>query len=1035
MNIKFKSKEYQNDAVQSVVECFKGQPKSAGIGYTIDPGKLTQKSTKGQGSMDFDEVDLPEGVKNSEIALSSEQILSNIQEVQQVQDLPVSNTLVQTSVSPINLEVEMETGTGKTYVYIKTMFELYEEYGWNKFIIVVPSIAIREGVYQSFELTKEHFKEQYTRQIRPFVYDSKNPTDIKTYCEDPNINCMIINVQAFNARGEDARRIHRELEDFQYRKPIDLIKANRPIIIIDEPQKINSDPKSVSNFSKESKSFKSLIDFNPLFVLSYSATHKVVHNKVHRLDAFDAYNRKLVKKIQVRGISVKGLSGSNGYMFLQDIAISKTKPPVAKMEIEVKQNNGISRRPFNFIENDDLYVKSNNLEQYKGIKVANINPHTNVVEFSNGDKLVCGEASGNVDEKTLRRLQIKETIKAHLDKEKELFSKGIKVLSLFFIDEVAKYRVYDNDVDSNGEYAKYFEEAYKEAIAEVEDITNPEYSRYLQNISVEDTHNGYFSKDKNKKFIDSKIKTTGEMKGQSDDVSAYDLILKDKKLLLDLDPVKSPVRFIFSHSALREGWDNPNVFVICALKNVDGSNETSRRQEIGRGLRISVDKDGNRMDDIQTVHHNNILTVVANESFTDYVKALQKDIKESLSARPVKANEEYFVGKHIETLDGKVKISEKQARAIYKYLLKNDYIDDDDKITTECKQDIKNGNLAEFPEDLEIHKGQIVMLINSVYDEDAIKDMIGNDREVKDNPRNTNFDKQEFKELWEQINKKAIYSVHYDSKELITKCIGKLDSELRVKTLIYTIETGDMEKMNLDKLESGENFSKGNNETVADNANVNTYVKYDLVGKIAENTGLTRKTVGAILKGVREDTFNKFKKNPEDFISVASRIITEQKATTLIEHISYDAINETYDIEDIFTVNQDNTNFAKAFKAENHIYDYVQYDSDTEKKFAQTLDISTDKVVVYAKLPTGKFSIPTPLKENYTPDWAIAFKKGSVKHIYFIAETKGSMSSMQLREVERIKIECAKKYFKEISSENVIFDKIDSYDELLKLIS
>ncbi|MDN5114815.1 DEAD/DEAH box helicase family protein [Aliarcobacter butzleri] len=1035
MIIKFKSKEYQNNAVKSIVDCFIGQVKSSGVKYTIDPGITKPKVVSGQTSIaDFDEVDLPDGVKNSEFTLSYDEILTNIQEVQQNQDLPVSNKLVKTSVSPINLEVEMETGTGKTYVYIKTMFELNEKYGWNKFIIVVPTIAIREGVYQSFELTKDHFQEQYKKQIRAFIYDSKRANEIKQYSEDPNINCMIINVQAFNAKGEDARRIHRKLEDFEYRRPIDLIKANRPILIIDEPQKINSDPKSLTDLKKESKSFQSLVEFNPLFVVSYSATHKVVHNKVHRLDAFDAYNQKLVKKIQVRGISIKGLSGTNGYIYLQDIVISKNKPPMAKIEIEIKRQSSIERKTLNFFETDNLFDKSNELEQYKGLKITNINPHTNTVEFSNGEKLVCGEATGNVDESTLRRLQIKETIKAHLDKEKELHNKGIKVLSLFFIDEVAKYRVYDNDIDSNGEYAKYFEEAYLEAISEIEDITNPKYQEYLNSINVKDTHNGYFSQDKNKRFVNSTVKTTGEEKGQSDDVSAYDLILKDKKLLLDLDPNKSPVRFIFSHSALREGWDNPNVFVICALKNVDGSNETSRRQEIGRGLRISVDKNGNRMDNIETVHKDNILTVVAGESFTDYVKALQKDIKETLSARPVKADEKYFIGKHIETLNGKIKIDEKQARAIYKYLLKNDYIDDNDKITVECKQDIKNGTLKEFPQELEIYKNQIVQLISSVYDENAINDMISDGRETKTNYRNSNFDKKEFHELWEQINKKAIYSVHYDSSELIKKCIEKLDSELNVKSLTYTIETGELDEMNIDKLESGENFSKKNLSTIKDSGNISTYVKYDLIGKIVENTGLTRKTVGDILKGVREDTFNKFKKNPEDFISVASRLITEQKATTLIEHISYDTINETYDLEDIFTVNQDNTNFTKAFKVNNHIYDYVEYDSKTEKDFAEILDVA-DNVVVYAKLPRGKYSIPTPLKENYTPDWAIAFKKGSVKHIYFIAETKGSMSSMQLREVERIKIECAKKYFKEISNKNVIYDKIDSFDELLKLIN
>jgi len=1027
MQIKFKSQDYQTSAVESIVDCFKGQSKTAGISYRIDPGKAKPKTT-GQTSMyDYEENEVPDGIKNADIEVTAEQLLNNIKEVQQKQDLPISDKIVSTSVSPINLEVEMETGTGKTYVYIKTMFELNEKYGWNKFIIVVPSIAIREGVYQSFELTNEHFKEHYSKQLRPFIYYSKNPQPLESYSTDANINVMIINIQAFNARGADARKIYEELDSFGSRRPIDLIKSNRPIVIIDEPQKINSDPK------KESKSFKSLVEFNPLFIMSFSATHKKIHNKIHRLDAFDAYNKKLVKKIQVRGISVKGLSGSDGYMFLQDIAISNNKPPMAKMEIEIKQQSSISRKTVNMFEGDSLYAKSNELEEYKHLSIANINPHTNSIELTNGDKLFCGQATGNVNEKTLRRLQIKETIKAHLEKEQYLFNKGIKVLSLFFIDEVAKYRVYENEEDSNGEYAKYFEEEYKEAIKELGDILNPEYQKYIQSINVEDTHNGYFSKDKNKKFVDSKIKTTGEMKGQSDDVSAYDLILKDKKLLLDLDPKKSPVRFIFSHSALREGWDNPNVFVICALKNVDGSNETSRRQEVGRGLRISVDKDGNRMDNPTTVHDTNILTVVANESFTDYVNALQKDIKDTLSARPKKANAQYFMDKHIQTLDGKVKIDERQSKLIERYLSKNDYIDLDDKITSQYHEDNKNGTLAALPEELEPYSGEIISLINSVFSEEALNSMITDDREPKKNPRNSNFDKKEFQELWEKINKRAIYSVRYDSNELITKCIGKLDNELHVKALTYTVETGELDKMDEDKLISGDNFAKIGNETIKDTGTVNTNVKYDLIGKIAENSHLTRKTVGAILKGISLKTFNKFKTNPEDFISIASRLVNEQKATTIIEHLTYDTINETHSIEDIFTVNQENTNFKKAIPVKNHIYDYVQYDSNTEKDFAQTLDTSTDKVVVYAKLPKS-FFITTPVG-NYAPDWAIAFKEGTVKHIYFIAETKGTMSSMQLKEVERIKIECAKKYFKEISNENVVYDKIDSYDELIKLVT
>lgn len=1024
MNIKFKEQAYQTKAVDAVVECFKGQTKTIGLKYKVDPG-VVKKEKNRQSSID--EINIPDGIKNSELCIESSQILENIQAVQQKDDLTISDELKATSVSNINLEIEMETGTGKTYVYIKTMFELNEKYGWNKFIIVVPSIAIREGVYQSFDLTATHFKDKYSKQIKPFIYNSKSLHEIESYSTDSGINVMIINTQAFNARGKDARKIYEELDSFGSRRPIDIIKANRPILIIDEPQKIDGDIK------KESKSYQSLKEFDPLFILSYSATHKKIRNKIHRLDALDAYNKKLVKKIKVKGISVKGLSGSDAYLYLQNIVISASKPPIAKLEIEIKQKNNIQRKLRNINVNDDLYTMSDGLEQYnEGFVVSEINPLTNTISFLNGETISCGDAIGDVNESTLRRLQIKEAIKAHLEKEQELFYKGIKVLSLFFIDEVAKYRVYEDDNETNGEYAKYFEDEYKEAIKELGSLLNPEYQKYINDIAVSDTHNGYFSQDKNKKYINSKEKTTGEMKGQSDDVSAYDLILKDKKRLLSFE---EPTRFIFSHSALREGWDNPNVFVICTLKNpvVNDNSEATRRQEVGRGLRICVDKFGNRVDNPSIVHDINILTVVANESYKDFVSALQKDIRDTLSSRPIKANQEYFENKTIETQNGNKKIDTREAKLIERYLSSNNYIDIDDKITDIYHTAKKELTLAMLPDELVPYKEEIYRLIDSVFTENSLNDMVSNERETKTNPRNSNFDKKEFQELWSKINQKAVYTVHYNSDELKNKCVAKLNKELNVKALTYTIVTGQMDIMDQDKLDKNENFTKINNQTITDNSTTNSKVKYDLIGKISANTKLTRLTVGKILKELSIKVFNQYKINPEDFISMASRLINEEKATTVIEHLTYDTINETHDIEDIFTLNQDNTNFTKAKKVNKHIYDYITTDSKNERDFVDTLDIDNEKIVVYAKLP-NTFFIPTPVGE-YNPDWAIAFHKGTVKHIYFIAETKGSMSSMQLRDIEKVKIKCAERFFKEISNDKVVYKKIDGYDELIKLVS
>ncbi|RLA82952.1 MAG: restriction endonuclease subunit R [Epsilonproteobacteria bacterium] len=1018
MNIKFKTQDYQTNAVNSIVDCFEGQVKSSGIKYRVDPGTIKEEH---QRQSSIEEFEVPEGVKNADFTLTANQILENIQDVQQSQNLPISDELKATSVSKVNLEIEMETGTGKTYVYIKTMLELNEKYGWNKFIIVVPSIAIREGVYQTFELTREHFKEQYSKEIRPFIYNSKSLHEIESYSTDANINVMIINVQAFNARGADARKIFRELDSFGSRRPIDMIKSNRPILIIDEPQKIDGDLK------KESKSYKSLIEFNPLMILSYSATHKKIRNKVHRLDALDAYNQKLVKKISVRGISVKGLSGNSAYTYLQDIEVSKSKPPIAKLEIEIKQKSSISKKMRNVIVGDNLYDMSEQLEQYKNnYVVSEIDPITNKLTFANGDICDCGVANGDVNEDTLRRLQIKETIKIHLEKEQVLFQKGIKVLSLFFIDEVAKYRVYSEDETSHGEYAQYFEDEYKNAINELGTVLTPEYQKYLNDIDVKDTHNGYFSKDKKGKMVDSKIKSTGEMKGQSDDIDAYDLILKDKKRLLSF---QEPTRFIFSHSALREGWDNPNVFVICTLKHSD--NTISRRQEVGRGMRISVDMHGNRMDNPATVHQTNILTVVANESYKDFVTGLQQDISETLSSRPIQANEEYFHGKVLDTKDGKIKVDDKMARAIYKYLLKNDYIDDDDQISDEYHQAKKDETLAKLPTELEDMTKEIIALVDTVFSAKSLEGMIGNDREEKINPLNDNFSKKEFQELWANINKKAIYTVHYNSKELIINCVGVLDNELKVNKLKYVVEAGEQNtSISYNDMKNNDGFSITENETHYGKNVIKSTVKYDLIGKITESTKLTRATVGQILKRISEKTFNQYKINPEDFIQRVSTLINEQKATTVINHLTYDKISEEYS-SDIFMDEKPKESFSKAMKMDKHIYDYVFTDSNIEKKFATNLDTSKE-VIVYAKLPRS-FFIPTPVGD-YNPDWAIAFEKDKVKHIYFIAETKGDMSSMQLRDIEKIKIECARRFFKEISNEKVVYDKVDSYDTLLRLV-
>ena len=1019
MKLKFKTQAYQTAAVQAVVDCFKGQPLASpeAISYRIDPGKQTKGQTIGS------TVASDAGFRNADLFLGEKQLLDNIQIVQRRQNLPVSEKLVKTKVADINLDIEMETGTGKTYCYIKTIFELNKQYGWSKFIIVVPSIAIREGVAKSLQITADHLLESYQKKARFFIYNSKKLHQLESFSSDAGINVMVINVQAFNATGKDNRRIYEALDDFQSRKPIDVISANRPILILDEPQKMEG-----------GKTLDSLVNFKPLAVLRYSATHKTTHNKIHRLDALDAYNQKLVKKIAVRGITMKGLAGTNAYLYLQSIDISPRKPPEARVEFEQKfKGGGIKRIVRKLKKGDNLFDLSEGLDQYReGYIVSDINAVTDTLSFTNGVELNTGDAIGDVNEAALRRIQIRETIKAHFDKEQALFQQGIKVLSLFFIDEVVKYRDYSQQ-DEKGEYAHIFEEEYTLYLNEVLGLEETSWTKYLKSISVEKTHSGYFSIDKkSKRLINPDEEKRGENAGMSNDADAYDLILKDKERLLSLS---EPVRFIFSHSALREGWDNPNVFVICTLKHSD--NTISRRQEVGRGLRLSVNQQGERMDG-GNVHDVNVLTVVASESYKDFVTALQADISASLSARPRIADKAYFTGKVLKAASGDVTVTADMATDIEFYLIQNGYVDKKRHITEKYHQAKKEGALVDLPEELLPHAELIFQLIDSVFTEGQIP-APENGRNMKQLLPNQNFEKQEFKALWQRINRKAAYSVHFNGDELVRKAVDKInhkDEGLRVRPLQYVIQAGEQEdEITYDKLEDGNSFRISESKTEAHRSSIQSAVPYDLIGKIVEGTQLTRHTVAEIMRGMNVAVFAQFRTNPESFIAEAVRLINEQKATVIVEHLAYDPVDDSYDL-DIFTAGQTKQDLSKAGdKLKHHIYDFVLTESNIEREFVKELDSSTD-VVVYAKLPKG-FFIPTPVG-NYNPDWAISFKEGQVKHIYFVAETKGSMSSMELREIERTKITCAHRFFDEMnkrfSPDNVKYGVVDSFGKLMEVV-
>ncbi len=1019
MKFKFTIQPYQTEAVESVINVFAGQPFNDRFTYRRDV-QIDRDVTNWR----MTDEELYMGFANARLQLDLGQLLGNIHRVQAHNNIRLADTVASNGLGACSLDVEMETGTGKTYVYIKTMFELNKQYGWSKFIVVVPSVAIREGVYKSFETMQEHFMEYYGKKARVFVYDSKNLAQIDNFSQSADINVMIINIQAFNARGKDARRIRTQLDDFGSRRPIDVIKANRPVVILDEPQKMGG-----------TATQESLKEFNPLFCLNYSAIHKQHHTLVYVLDALDAYNKRLVKKIEVKGFDIKNLRGTDRYLFLEGIVISPQKPPMARIEFEIGYNKSINRKTKVIGVDEDLFALSQNMEQYRGFRVNEIDPIRGIVSFTNGEIIHAGEVVGDVSEADLRRVQIRETIRSHFEKEKELFLKGIKVLSLFFVDEVSKYRKYDEDGNEiNSEYGMIFEQEYMDILNEYLTLFNTPYEQYLRKIEAHQTHTGYFSIDKKGRKVDSSIKRGSD---ESDDISAYDLILKDKERLLSLG---NPVRFIFSHSALREGWDNPNVFQICTLKH-GGSSPTQKRQEVGRGLRLCVNQEGERMDADtlgSQVQQINQLTVIASDGYKDFVADLQQGIREDLYERPTKATAEYFIGKVLTVGGTEITVSDKQGRDIYRYLVRNDYIDDDDHVTDLYRSDLANGVFAELPESCkEIEEG-VHALIQSIFDEHALDDMIcnGHDTKIRENALNDNFYKKEFQTLWNYINHKYAYTVEFDSGELIKKAIAHIDDKMFVSKLQYTVTSGEQgDDWNIDQLKSEGGFLAEKTHTYTLERPAGSLVKYDLVGKVAEGAKLTRRSAARILSGIRPYTFSMFKNNPEEFITKSIRLINEQKATMIVEQITYNQTDGSYDAN-IFTAEK-NTDFSRAYRAKKNIQDYVFTDGyardgqSIERRFAQDMDLA-EEVCVYAKLPKG-FSIPTPVG-NYSPDWAIAFYKGTVKYIYFIAETKGTMETLNLKPIEKAKIDCAKKLFQKLSGNDVVYDSVDSYQHLLDIM-
>lgn len=1022
MKLQFKKQQFQLDAVSAIADLFQGQAKHTGVQYMADPGRLKS-----------DEVDLVlDAYRNAPIQLSQASIRENVHTMQTRYGLSPSDKLSIDMIAgreAYNFSIEMETGTGKTYTYIRTIMELNKRYGWLKFVIVVPSVAIREGVLKSLQIMSSHFQMEYGKQPRYFVYYSSRLGDLDSFANSSDLQIMVINSQAFNKKEKDL--IHSERENFRWRRPIDVLAAMNPIMIIDEPQSVEG---------KQTK--ERLKDFKPLFTLRYSATHKEKHDMVYRLDAMDAYNQKLVKKIAVKAIEQTGTTGTQGYLYLQEIIPQKTGAPKAKIEFEVKTQSGVKRKLKVVEEPFDLYAESGNLSAYKGMTLSHFDARENKLQVGVTQELHVGEVIGEVDESSIRRIQIRETIKSHIEKESKLYNRRIKVLSLFFIDEVAKYKQYDEHNDAyNGEYAQIFEEEYRNQVNQFIQTQEPTpYRRYLEaNLEGNSVHAGYFSVDKVKKsdktiFVD--YKSASEKKNNlSNDIDAYDLIMKDKESLLSFE---EPVRFLFSHSALKEGWDNPNVFQICTLKQ--SSAETRKRQEIGRGMRLAVDQNGIRQDFEllgNDVHEINKLTVIANESYDQFARSLQEEIKELLADRPVKVDATLFANKVLTNQEGQtIRITKEQADSIHFDLIRQGYIDREGQLTTEYFTAKENHQL-QLSETLAGYEDKLVEILESVYHagqyeiENANHSVIQFSNEVNQE----NIARKEFLNLWKQINRKTSYQVEFDDAELVKHSVDYINEKLVVSKPSFQItqaSAADMSK------EEGLNF------TVAENDRQQEYLtdsqimtKYDLLGEIADQTGLTRKLVAEILSKIYVYKFDKFKQNPEEFILKVSKLINEQKASQIIKHIQYNVLNEEYDM-DLFYDNPETANRSDdhLLESKKGIYNFVKVDSNTEKTFKESLEQYED-VRVYVKLP-GKFSIATPLG-NYNPDWAIAFREGSVKHIYFVAETKGSMSSLQLKQAEQAKIACARAHFKALAQAGLIndqhiYDVVSSYEELLNIV-
>lgn len=1042
MKLKFKNQAFQMDAVNAVVDLFTGQEKTKSTFSVVDERQTSLLPEMGQGNA---------------LYIDQETLTSNMHTVQKRNNLPLTP-----SAKDCQFCIEMETGTGKTYVYTKTIFELNRKYGFTKFVIVVPSVAIREGVYKSFQITQEHFGLQYDNvPCRYFIYNSAKLSDVRQFATSSNIEVMIINIDAF----KKAENIINQAQDrLNGETAMGFIQNTHPIVIIDEPQSVDNTPKA-----KEA-----IATLNPLCVLRYSATHREKINLLYRLTPVDAYQMGLVKQIAV---SSNQIAGGFNQAYVRLLSVSNDKGFKARVELDVKGKTGaVTRKTMTVKPGDDLFLLSGQRELYEGYTVAGIDctPDFEHIEFGNTQEVKLGKAIGDVDENIVKKAQIRRTIETHLDKELRYLDKGIKVLSLFFIDKVDKYRHEDG---TPGIYATMFEECYQELMAK------PKYAVLQERFTtdVSKVHNGYFSQDKKGRLKDTKGDT------QADD-DTYNTIMRDKEWLLSFE---CPLRFIFSHSALREGWDNPNVFQVCTL--IEQKSTFTCRQKVGRGLRLCVNQDGERIED----KNINVLHVMANESFSEFASTLQKEIEDETGVKfgvlqfslfsgmvyearrdvekqvtteqaqavvealktagvvneagqvatvvkpkeielpkalePIKEVVQDIIEKaqpvavesltgttYTETVVEEHTVTHEEATELLEHFEQKGYITSTGKVKDTMKNALKNGTL-DLPKKYEAARERFEQIIANADRKPPVRDA---SRDVVVRLNKQVMLSPEFLELWNKIKQKTAYRVSIDTEQLVENCVKAIREMPHIPKTRLVSQTADIhiEQAGISHIEREMRTMDIANDYQA---------LSDIITAISDETLLTPATVNRIL--VESGRCGDFLNNPEAFLEQVVELIRSHRHALAIDGIRYVKLDgQEYYVQEIFDTTELLANLDRnAVKVEHSVYDYVVYDSSTvEKPVAVALDNDPD-VKMFFKIPS-RFKIETPIG-TYNPDWAVYLNKNGEEKLYFVLETKGDTSFMHLKTSEQLKIHCGKEHFKALNA-GVELETATSWTELRKRI-